>query len=67
MDETPRVWAVHDGKVGIRSQVIGLAEALGWPFEEKVVALRFPWNRLPALARSPHRLRPAERGRGPRR
>jgi mitochondrial fission protein ELM1 len=50
MDETPRVWAVHDGKVGIRSQVIGLAEALGWPFEEKVVALRFPWSRLPPVA-----------------
>ena len=50
MDETPRVWAVHDGKVGIRSQVLGLAEALGWPFEEKVVALRFPWSRLPPVA-----------------
>jgi mitochondrial fission protein ELM1 len=49
MDETPRVWAVHDGKVGIRSQVLGLAEALGWPFEEKVIALRFPWSRLPPV------------------
>jgi uncharacterized protein len=49
MDGTPRVWAVHDGKVGIRSQVLGLAEALGWPFEEKVITLRFPWNRLPPV------------------
>jgi mitochondrial fission protein ELM1 len=49
MERTPRVWAVHDGKVGIRSQVLGLAEALGWPFEEKVIALRFPWSRLPPL------------------
>jgi mitochondrial fission protein ELM1 len=49
MEETPRVWAVHDGKVGIRSQVLGLAEALGWPFEEKAIALRFPWSRLPPV------------------
>jgi hypothetical protein len=46
---TPRIWAVHDGKVGIRSQVLGLAEALGRPFEEKVIALRFPWSRLPPV------------------
>jgi mitochondrial fission protein ELM1 len=49
MAATPRVWAVHDGKVGIRSQVLGLAEALALPFEEKTVALRFPWSRLPPL------------------
>lgn len=49
MDETPQVWAVHDGKVGIRSQVLGLAETLGWPFEEKAISLRFPWNRLPPV------------------
>ncbi|MBX6366778.1 MAG: mitochondrial fission ELM1 family protein [Rhodospirillales bacterium] len=46
---TPRIWAVHDGKVGIRSQVLGLAEALGRPFEEKVITLRFPWSRLPPV------------------
>jgi uncharacterized protein len=42
----PSVWAVHDGKVGMRNQVLGLAEALGWPFVEKRVALRFPWSHV---------------------
>jgi mitochondrial fission protein ELM1 len=49
MAARPRVWAVHDGKVGIRSQVLGLAEALALPFEEKTIALRFPWSRLPPV------------------
>jgi uncharacterized protein len=40
------VWAVHDGKVGMANQVIGLAEALGLPFAEKRLAVRAPWRHL---------------------
>jgi uncharacterized protein len=42
----PRVWAVHDGKVGMANQVLGLAEAVGWPFEEKRLSIRAPWSHL---------------------
>ena len=42
----PSVWAVHDGKVGMANQVIGLAEALGYPFIEKRLAIRGPWRHL---------------------
>lgn len=31
----PRVWALLGHKAGDNSQVLALAEALGWPFEEK--------------------------------
>jgi mitochondrial fission protein ELM1 len=43
---SPRVWAVHDGKIGMANQVIGLAEALGFPFVEKRLAVRAPWRHL---------------------
>ena len=42
----PLVWAVHDGKVGMASQVLGLAEAVGWPFAEKRLDIRAPWSHL---------------------
>lgn len=42
----PTVWAVHDGKVGMANQVIGLAEATGFPFVEKRLAIRAPWRHL---------------------
>ena len=42
----PTVWAVHDGKIGMASQVLGLVEALGWPFAEKVLKVRAPWRYL---------------------
>jgi mitochondrial fission protein ELM1 len=42
----PSVWAVHDGKVGMANQVVGLAEALGYPFLEKRLAIRGPWRHL---------------------
>ena len=46
----PTVWAVHDGKIGMANQVMGLAEAVGYPVIEKQVALRSPWRQLtPAL------------------
>jgi mitochondrial fission protein ELM1 len=42
----PVVWAVHDGKLGMANQVIGLAEALGFPFVEKRLQIRAPWRHL---------------------
>jgi len=42
----PRIWALHDGKIGMANQVIGLAEALGWPFTEKKLVVRTPWRHL---------------------
>ncbi|HXY98419.1 MAG TPA: mitochondrial fission ELM1 family protein [Stellaceae bacterium] len=46
----PGVWVVHDGKIGMANQVIGLAEALGLPFQEKRLVIRAPWRHLaPAL------------------
>lgn len=42
----PRVWLLTDDRPGHRTQVIGLARGLGWPWEEKRLA--FNWlNRLP--------------------
>jgi mitochondrial fission protein ELM1 len=52
----PLVWALHDGRVGIANQVIGLTEAVGLPFVEKRCLARFPWTILPpALWRDPAR------------
>jgi len=42
----PTVWAMHDGKIGMENQVVGLAEALGWPFEQKRLVIREPWCHL---------------------
>src|SRR4051812_16326708 len=43
----PRVWVLHDGKPGMASQALGLAEASGLPFIEKRLAIRPPWRWLP--------------------
>jgi len=45
-DDPPSVWVMHDGKAGMASQVLGLAEALGWPFIEKRLVIRAPWRFL---------------------
>jgi hypothetical protein len=44
---TAPVWYLHDGKVGLRNQALGVAEAVGLPFEEKRLAIRTPWRMLP--------------------
>lgn len=44
--DPPTVWAIHDGKIGMANQVVGLAEAVGYPFIEKSVVLRLPWRHL---------------------
>lgn len=44
--ESPRVWVLMGHKAGDNSQVLSLAEGLGWPFEIK----RFVYNRFEPLA-----------------
>jgi mitochondrial fission protein ELM1 len=36
----PRVWVLADDRPGNTTQSLGLAEALGWPFEQKRLAMR---------------------------
>ncbi len=43
----PLVWVLHDGKAGMRSQALGLAEATGFGLVEKPLAIRPPWSVLP--------------------
>jgi hypothetical protein len=45
---TPRIWVLADATVGHASQSLGVAEALGLPFETKVIAYN-GWARLPGL------------------
>ncbi|HEX2152137.1 MAG TPA: mitochondrial fission ELM1 family protein [Stellaceae bacterium] len=40
---SPIVWVLHDGKAGMASQALGVAEAAGFPFVEKTLAVRRPW------------------------
>lgn len=47
MPKPPTVWALHDGKPGMASQALGLAEALNLPVVEKRLAVRAPWRHLP--------------------
>jgi uncharacterized protein len=44
---SPAVWVLHDGKAGMASQALGLAEATGFGFLEKRLDIRFPWAYLP--------------------
>lgn len=42
------VWILHDGKIGLRNQALGVAEAVGLaPIAEKRLAIRYPWRMLP--------------------
>ncbi len=45
----PIGWVLHDGKAGMSSQALGLAEAAGFAFAEKRLEIRFPWSCLPPL------------------
>ena len=42
-----RAWALTSGEAGVVGQAVGLAEAVGWPFEIKTARLRAPWSWLP--------------------
>ena len=41
------IWVLHDGKPGMASQALGLAEATGFAFAEKPLTVRAPWAWLP--------------------
>src|SRR6516165_9207009 len=43
----PKAWVLHDGKPGMRSQALGLAEATGCQFVEKPLRVYPPWSMLP--------------------
>jgi mitochondrial fission protein ELM1 len=40
-------WVLTTGEAGMRSQALGLAEAVGLPIVEKRIVLRRPWSWLP--------------------
>lgn len=40
-------WVLTEGMAGMVTQAVGLAEAVGFPFENKTVRLRAPWRWLP--------------------
>ena len=44
---SPVTWVLHDGKAGMASQALGLAEATGFSFLERLLDIRFPWTCLP--------------------
>jgi mitochondrial fission protein ELM1 len=46
-EKPPSVWVLHDGKPGMASQALGLAEATGFPFTERLLSIRRPWAWLP--------------------
>jgi uncharacterized protein len=46
-DAEPTAWVLHDGKAGMRSQALGLAEATGCSFAEKRLRVHLPWSILP--------------------
>jgi len=59
----PTVWVLHDGKPGMASQALGLAEATDFPFIEKPLSVRRPWAWLaPQLWLAPLRAVIAEAG-----
>jgi len=43
----PVVWVLHDGKAGMASQALGLAEATGFAFRERPLSIGRPWRWLP--------------------
>src|SRR5579864_2292121 len=66
-DGAPLVWVLHDGKAGMASQSLGLAEATGFSFIEKALTIYRPWTWLPpqlwvaplaAVSDAGHRLEP---------
>lgn len=63
---TPRTlsscWIVTDGKAGMESQCLGLAEALGLEPAVKRVVLRTPWRQLSPYLRIAHRYAFSQRG-----
>ena len=46
-NENKICWAVSTGEAGMVSQVMGLAEAVGFTVQQKSIRLRSPWSWLP--------------------
>jgi mitochondrial fission protein ELM1 len=46
----PSAWVLHDGKPGMASQALGLAEATGFGFVERRLTISRPWEWLPPAA-----------------
>ena len=40
-------WVLTEGMAGMVTQAVGLAEAVGMPFEQKTISLQAPWRWLP--------------------
>lgn len=55
MTATKSCWVVTDGKAGMESQCVGLAEALGFDPIIKRVGMRAPWRQLSPYLRLGHR------------
>jgi uncharacterized protein len=51
----PVAWVLHDGKAGMQSQALGLAEATGFRLIEKRLDIRWPWRVLPPQLWPPSR------------
>lgn len=47
-------WIIADNKAGMINQAIGLAEALGYPYEIKTNGLKWPWTLLTPFVRLPY-------------
>jgi mitochondrial fission protein ELM1 len=62
MDPPLSCWVVTDGKAGMISQCVGLAEALNASFEVKRVRLRWPWRDLTPYFRFGGRMQFASEG-----
>ena len=60
----PLVWVLTGDKAGDRGQLLVLARALGWPFEEKRLAYN-AWQVLPAILVGATRLSLDRRGSSP--
>lgn len=54
LQTAPACWVVTDGKAGMQSQCVGLAEALGLAPVIKQVSLRAPWRQLSPYFRLGH-------------
>ena len=57
-----KAWVLTDGRAGTRNQALGLADAVGLPFEEKLIRSAPPWRWLPPVLWPPGVLGVGPRG-----
>jgi mitochondrial fission protein ELM1 len=48
------IWIISDDKIGMMTQSIGLAKAIGEAYEIKKIGLKFPWKQLTPYVRLPY-------------